>query len=119
MTLLREIFDEAQEQVRTSEVSGPILAVDIGSVNTRAVLLDVVEGGYRFVSHGVSPSTARAPWNDVLIGVYDALSQIAAATGRDLIDENGDLILSPRGGPAGDAGDASGGCRLRLLASPS
>src|SRR5690554_5169602 len=118
MTLLREIFDEAQEQVRTSEVSGPILAVDIGSVNTRAVLLDVVEGGYRFVSHGVSPSTARAPWNDVLIGVYDALSQIAAATGRDLIDENGDLILAPRGGPSGVGGfvaTASAGQPIRAI----
>lgn len=118
MTLLREIFDEAPEQERTGEVSGPVLAVDVGSVNTRAVLLDVVEGGYRFVAHGLSPSTARAPWNDVLIGVYDALSQIATATGRDLIDENGGLILNLRGGFRGVGGfvaTASAGQPIRAI----
>lgn len=101
MTLLNEIFGEAPDRERQGDVIGPILAVDIGSVYTRAVLLDVVEGGYRFVSHGQAVSTAGEPWNDVLIGVYDALGQIADAIGQNLIDNNGDLILSPRPGLPG------------------
>lgn len=101
MSLLNEIFEGAAARARPDEVSGPILAVDIGSVYTRAILLDVVEGGYRFVSHGQAPSTAGQPWNDVLIGVYDALGQLTRATGRELVDENGDLIFTTRAGAEG------------------
>lgn len=117
MTLLNEIFGDAPSREQ-GDLIGPILAVDIGSVYTRAVLLDVVEGGYRFVSHGHAVSTAGEPWNDVLIGVYDALGQVANATGRELIDDNGDLILAPRPGMPGVGAfvaTASAGQPIRAL----
>ncbi len=94
------LFDDLLKQEEISErqaepqgISGPILAVDIGTVNTRAVLLDVVEGMYRFVARGEAPSTVDEPWNDALEGVYKVIEQIAAATGRQFIDGNGDLVL--------------------------
>lgn len=116
------LFDGILEGERHDEhrvaVAGPILAVDVGSVNTRAVLLDVVEGGYRFVSHGQSASTVGAPWNDVLAGVYDVLGQISGATGRELIDEDGDLIRALPGGGRGVSAfvaSASAGQPIRAI----
>ena len=38
-----------------------ILAIDIGSVNTQAVLIALVEGSYRFVARAQSPTTQEAP----------------------------------------------------------
>ena len=45
-----------------------ILAIDVGTSVTRAVLFDVVEGQYRFVAAGKAPSTAEAPFKDIGIG---------------------------------------------------
>ncbi len=70
-----------------------LLAIDIGSVHTRAVLFDVVEGRYQVVAVGVAPSTVQAPWHDLREGVTRALEQIQALTGRDLLDEQAQLIV--------------------------
>lgn len=69
-------------------LTGSILALDVGSVYTRVLLIDVVEGGYRFVARGEAPTTSALPWNDVLVGVYDAIMQVSVATGRQLLDGN-------------------------------
>jgi hypothetical protein len=69
-----------------------LLAVDIGESNTRAVLFDVVEGEYRFVAIGHSPSTAEAPFKDVSEGVRNALGDLQNITGRPLLDEGRGLI---------------------------
>lgn len=73
--------------------TGPILAVDVGSIHTRAVLLDVVDGTYTFVANGEAPTTTSEPWNDILEGVFQAIGQIAEVTGRTLIDENSEVII--------------------------
>ena len=73
--------------------SGPILAVDVGSIHTRAVLLDIVEGTYTFVAHGEAPTTTGEPWNDILEGVFQAIGQIARVTGRTLLDQNSEVII--------------------------
>ncbi len=70
-----------------------LLAVDIGSVNTRANLFDVVDGRYRLVATGRAPSTAGPPLFDVREGVRMALDQVHAVTGRRLVDESENLIL--------------------------
>ena len=41
--------------------SDSLLAVDVGTITTRAALFDVVEGNYRFIASGHSSSTAAAP----------------------------------------------------------
>ena len=45
-----------------------LLAVDVGSVHTRGILFDVVDGQYRLVATGRVPSTAGAPLFDKLVG---------------------------------------------------
>ena len=55
---------------------GGILAVDIGSLNTRAALFDVVGDEYRFVARASALTTAEAPYNDVTAGVYNAVRDL-------------------------------------------
>jgi sugar (pentulose or hexulose) kinase len=38
-----------------------ILAIDIGTDNTRTLLFDVVEEAYHFIAAGIAPSTHQAP----------------------------------------------------------
>jgi hypothetical protein len=70
-----------------------LLAVDIGNVNTRANLFDVVEGRYRLFTTGRAPSTAGYPIFDVGEGVRMALEQVEEITGRQLLDETESLIM--------------------------
>ncbi len=78
-----------------------LLAVDVGSVNTRAALFDVVEGRYRLVAAAKAPSTAAAPLLDVREGVRSAMDQIQAVSGRRLVDETESLIMPVTGTGAG------------------
>ena len=98
--------------------SETLLAVDVGSVNTRASLFDIVDGRYRLVATGRAGSTAGAPLLDVSEGVRAALEQVQTVTGRRLVDEGESLIM-----PASAAGGgvdvfvatASAGPRARTL----
>lgn len=78
-----------------------LLAIDIGSVHTRAVLFDVVEGRYEVVALGVAFTTSQAPWKDVREGVTQAVDQVQRITGRVLLDSDGVLLTGSQGGGAG------------------
>ena len=78
-----------------------LLAIDVGSVNTRASLFDVVDGKYRLVATGRAASTGGAPLSDVSEGVRGALEQVQVVTGRKLIDEAESLIMPATSGGAG------------------
>ena len=69
-----------------------ILAVDVGSVNTRALLVDVVDGAYRLVAQGRAATTLGAPTDDASIGVRGVLREMEAATNRQLLDSQERLI---------------------------
>ena len=70
-----------------------ILALDIGTVSTRAILFDVVEGRYRFLGAGTTPTTANAPVGDISEGVRLALDRLEEVTGRRLIGPDGQLAI--------------------------
>jgi len=78
-----------------------LLAIDVGSVHTRASLFDVVEGRYRLVASGKALSTAGPPLFDVREGVRIALDELQAVTGRKLIDDTETLIMPVTGGGMG------------------
>lgn len=69
-----------------------ILAVDFGSVHTRALLFDVVDGEYRLVARGQTRTTIGFPIDDVNIGVGRILKDISEATGRRFFNEHGQII---------------------------
>jgi MutL protein len=82
--------------------SDSLMAVDVGSVTTRAALFDVVEGFYRFVASGNAPSTAGAPFKDISEGVHHAIEDLQLITGRKFLDENQRLILPAEDGKGVD-----------------
>jgi len=81
-----------------------LLAVDVGAANTRAVLFDVVEGEYRFVASGAAPSTAEAPFKDVVEGVRNAITNLQMVLGKSLLNGSRDLITPSQ--PNGSGVDA-------------
>jgi hypothetical protein len=70
-----------------------MLAIDVGSVTTRAMLFDVVEGRYRFIAAGAAATTAGAPFCDVGEGVRSAIDQLQNITGRIFLDKDEHLII--------------------------
>jgi len=98
-----------------------VLAIEIGTVSTRVILFDVVDGRYRFLGQGSVPTTAFAPINDVSEGVKEALDRLHDITGRVLFNSSGQLQipsqLMDRGGcmcshSIRRTSTAGGGCRL-------
>ena len=75
-----------------SENVNSILAVDFGSISTRAVLIDVVDGAYRLVSRGETRSTDGFPAYDIRVGLDRVFRQITDATDRQFITETGQVI---------------------------
>jgi|DewCreStandDraft_2_1066082.scaffolds.fasta_scaffold05365_2 hypothetical protein len=73
-----------------------LLALDIGTVNTRASLFDVVDARYRYLGSGEAPSTANAPYHDLSEGVHRAIERLQQTTGRVLLDEDAKLIVPAR-----------------------
>ena len=79
----------------TSLIEGEsLLAVDVGATTTRAVLFDVVEGNYRFIAIGQSPTTAEAPFRDIGLGVREAIASIQSITGRTFLNKDR-VLISP------------------------
>ncbi|HET7079235.1 MAG TPA: glutamate mutase L [Chloroflexia bacterium] len=71
-----------------------ILAVDCGSLHTRALLMDIVADEYRFVGSGVAPTTTEAPYQDITVGVYNAIVDLESTTGRHLVE--GGRVVTPQ-----------------------
>lgn len=97
-----------------------LLVVDVGSVTTRAMLFDVVDGRYRFLASGQAPTTAGAPFRDVGEGVRLALDSLQSVTGRTLVGEDEHLILKGAGSGSGVdafAATISAGPPLKIMAA--
>ena len=80
---------------------GSILLADCGTVMTKAVLLEQVDGQFRFVAQGEAPTTAEYPWSDVAAGITHAVEQISEVTGRHFFDAGGNLISPELAGGEG------------------
>ncbi len=86
-----------------------ILAVDCGSVNTTVVLIEQTAEQYRLVATGQTPSTYHAPWQNITLGVTEAIRQIETATERE--------ILAPGGWPMTPQSSSQRGVDLFVVVS--
>jgi hypothetical protein len=96
-----------------------MLAIDVGAVNTRALLFDVVEGKYRFLALGTAPSTAGAPFRHISEGVHLAVEQLQTITGRKLLGEDQRVIIPSQSDGSGVdacAATISAGKPLKVVA---
>lgn len=73
--------------------SNSLLAIDIGSVNTRAAYFDVVEGQYRFIGMGQALTSLAPPAKNIALGIQSAIESLQQVIGKPLIDNNGGLIV--------------------------
>lgn len=73
--------------------SESILAIDIGTITTRAALFDVVGDHYRFISMGRARTTIAPPYNDISIGIRHSINQLQHTTGRVLLGTDGTLLI--------------------------
>lgn len=80
-----------------------ILALDCGSTNTQALLLDSVGSEYRLIARAQAPSTVEPPWNDVMASVRQAVGQLSRIAGWPLLDERGQIISPEHQGGGVDA----------------
>ncbi len=78
----------------TSLIEGnSLLAIDIGTVTTRAAYFDVVEGQYRFIGMGQAQTTANAPTRNIVIGVQLAVENLQNLIAKTLLDDEGRMIM--------------------------
>lgn len=78
-----------------------LLAIDVGTINTRALLFDVVEGQYRHIATGIAPTTAGVPYLDVGEGIHRAIQNLQDLTGRVIIGSSSEIILPMAANGAG------------------
>lgn len=77
-----------------------ILATDCGSTTTKAILIELTDEGYRLKVRGEAPTTVEKPFDDVTVGVVNAVTEVQELAGRPIIGEDG-LIMTPQKGDAG------------------
>ncbi|MEM4141129.1 MAG: glutamate mutase L, partial [Nitrososphaeria archaeon] len=74
-----------------------ILATDVGSTTTKARLFKKMENGeYRFISSGEAPTTVEKPFEDVTVGLRNAVREIEELSGYKLLANSAETrILMP------------------------
>ncbi|MBN2542211.1 glutamate mutase L [bacterium] len=74
-----------------------ILATDCGSTTTKAILIEKKDDEYRLVVRGEAPTTVEAPFEDVTMGVLNAVGEVEELTGKKLINKDGQIIRQTNG----------------------
>lgn len=70
-----------------------ILAIDFGSVNTRAVLLEKVDGEYQLVARAQTRTTDSFPVEDLTVGLDRVVRELSALTGRTFTGITGTIVM--------------------------
>ncbi len=65
-----------------------IIATDCGSTTTKAILIEKKEEGYRLIARGEAPTTVEKPFEDVRIGVFNAVNELEELTNNKFIENN-------------------------------
>ena len=64
-----------------------IVATDCGSTTTKAILIEKRGDEYRLVVRGEAPTTVEAPFDDVTVGVTNAVREVEELSGKRLLEE--------------------------------
>ncbi|HJZ48220.1 MAG TPA: glutamate mutase L [Roseiflexaceae bacterium] len=68
------------------------LVAEVGSVTTRVTLVDTVDGEARLIGQASVPSTTEPPYENAVIGILEAATQLSETTGRQLM-RDGSLLM--------------------------
>lgn len=95
-----------------------ILATDCGSTTTKAILIEKRGDTYRLITRGEAPTTVEAPFEDVTMGVINAVAEVEELSGRKLLDENLRIISPSKGNVGTDiyisTSSAGGGLQMMV-----
>lgn len=69
-----------------------ILATDVGSTTTKAILIEKQGDEYRLVTRGEVQTTVEKPWENVMVGVRRAIRRVQELVERPILTEDGQLI---------------------------
>ena len=70
-----------------------IIATDVGSTTTKARFFHKKDGEWRFLVAGEAPTTVEAPYEDVTLGVQNAVREVEELTGHKLLAPGGGMII--------------------------
>ncbi|MCJ7751674.1 MAG: glutamate mutase L, partial [Armatimonadetes bacterium] len=76
-----------------------IVATDCGSTTTKAILIERRDGEYRLAGRGEAPTTVEAPFDDVTVGVLNAVGELEELTEQQFIADQ--RVKTPLAGEAG------------------
>jgi len=85
--------NEVRSEIGPGQIK-TILATDCGSTTSKARLFERRGDEYRFVVSGEAPTTVEAPFEDVTLGVRNAIREIEELTGRRLLSDKGIIVPS-------------------------
>ena len=96
-----------------------ILATDCGSTTTKAILIEKVGDEYRQTYRGEAPTTVEAPFEDVTVGVVNAVTEVGELAGRKLVGDDGQVIRPATGSDGCDIyiSTSSAGGGLQMMVS--
>lgn len=96
-----------------------VLVADVGSVHTRLLLIDLVEGQYRLVAATRARTTADPPLGRATLGLEDAAQRMTDLIGRRLVAAEPDqlFVMPEQNGHGADEflATASAGRPMRVL----
>lgn len=71
-----------------------ILATDCGSTTTKAILIEKEPDGFRLKVRGEAPTTVESPFDDVTVGVLNAVREVEELSGKRILSSD-NLIITP------------------------
>lgn len=66
-----------------------ILVIDCGSATTTVALIEQINGKYQLAATGQAPSTYGLPWQDITVGMREAIQAIEKTASRVLFNSGG------------------------------
>ncbi|MGC8862494.1 MAG: glutamate mutase L [Armatimonadota bacterium] len=96
-----------------------ILATDCGSTTTKAILIEKQSDEYRLVVRGEAPTTVEAPFDDVTVGVVNAVREVEELADKRILDTDGRIMTPLREDGAGvdiylSTSSAGGGLQMTV-----
>lgn len=72
-----------------------ILVTDVGSTTTKARFFQRKKEGWRYIVSGEAPTTVEDPYEDVTMGVKNAVREVEELTGHQILSPDTGDILTP------------------------
>jgi uncharacterized protein (TIGR01319 family) len=97
-----------------------IIVTDVGSTTTKARFFHRTDEGWRFLVAGEAPTTVESPYEDVTLGVRNAIKEVEELTGHKILSEDDEGITIPCEGKVGvdlycTTSSAGGGLQMMVL----